>query len=455
MKERVIKISILIALIILCIIQISIVWLGDMSSPNFLDTKTVTTEETGIPPKNIWVNLALAYKISENNREYDYLIHELFGELRNQKRALKFEAETEMSYADLIGKQGILYEYAVPLTLEEIIGNKIPKYDEQIVAEQLFVDLSSNNENKVVIYLIAAKGNKIHKAILYTSLMGHSKVMSSLSNEEVAKKLTSYQPSITSFERHGNVEGNVFLPEISEAKPLTYQKLMITNTLEAMEKEDKMDLLEEYVTSFFTNPLLKQIDEKSDGTIIFSENLRAIVKYNPIGTMEFNILTPNEENRLTQFERLQKVTQFIDSCTAIPEYLKKGLYLTGIRRREGQEYIYHFNYKYNGFQIQMKEEVKKQLGLDSTLELTIKDNQVIKGKWILLDIKTVGYQGTVAEDITRSYGEIFDAMNNMGVKKGAGTLKLSNLECSYIVNQLESDLEFDWLVTYGNKWYYP
>ncbi len=455
MKERVVKISILIALIILCMIQIAILWLGDMSSPNFLDTKTVTTEEIGIRPKNIWVNLALGYKISENNREYDYLIHELFSEVRSQKRALKFVAEKELSYADLTGKQGILYEYAVPLTLEEIIGSKIPKYDGQIVVEQLFVDLSSNNENKVVLYLIAAKGDKLHKAILYTSLMGHSKVMSSLSRDEEAKKWTSYQPSITSLRRHGNVEGNVFLPEISEAKPLTYQKLMITNTLEAIEKEDKIDLLEEYVTSFFTNPLLKQIDEKSDGTIIFSENLRAIVKYNPIGTMEFNILAPDEENKLTKFERLQKVKQFINSCTAIPEYLKKGLYLAGVRRQEGQEYIYHFNYKYNGFQIHMKEEVKKQLGLDSALELTIKNNQVIKGKWILLDIKPVEHQGSATEDITRSYSEIFDAMNNMGVNKGTGTLKLSNLECSYIVNQLESDLKFDWLVTYGNMLYYP
>ncbi|PHV70196.1 hypothetical protein CS063_12010 [Sporanaerobium hydrogeniformans] len=453
MKASVVKIIGLIALSLLCIIQISMLWLGDMSSPNFLEIKNISRDEVGMRPKGIWANLGLAYKISENNREYHYLMHELFSGIRNEKASLKIEKNVDMTYEMLMRMQGIVYEYAVALTLEELVGNPLEKYDKSIITDCLFVDISTSSENKVNVYLINSATNEISKMVLHQTLEGHKKMIATLSEQAAVSDWTVYQPSSTS-DRKQYLTNNVFLPLISKASPLYYEQLTISNNLEKMEEKEKLEQLEEYVTSFFTNPLLKQIDKKEDGTILFSENLRAIVKYNPIGTMEFNILAPNEPNKLTKLERLQKVESFINDCSGIPEYLKKGIYLAQAWQ-EGEDYIYRFNYKYNGFNLQFREEARKELEINSVIELTLRSNQVIKGKWILLDIQPSERAEAKGSSVTRGYGEIIDLMYTLGGQMKENNMQLTNLECNYIVNQLEGNLKMDWVVTYGNGRYYP
>jgi hypothetical protein len=198
------------------------------------------------------------------------------------------------------------------------------------------------------------------------------------------------------------------------------------------------------------NPLLKEIDKKEDGSVIFSENMRAIVKYETKGTLEFNITSANEETNLTSVERLTMVMQFIKECTGIPDYLKEGIYLNSIINK-GEAYIYKFDYKSKGFSVHLTDEIKQQLGLDHILQITIKNNQIVSGKWSVLKISS-NMTRPQKDRILRGFGEIID--NLYGIST-SDTKPLDMLECKYIMDTTEGNIKLNWVAFYDNTWNYP
>lgn len=448
MRKSIIKIIMLAMLSVLCVWQMVTLWLGDMSGHNFLGKNPGIYNRILVQPKTMWMNTGkLAYKIEENKREYSILIEEFTSLIASHKKNIKVEEEKTRTYEELLSRQGILYEYDLGITLQELVGSSMDRVQEGLIIDQVFVDMSAYNEHITNLYFVGNHLKSIHKIIIYNRLSNHQKLVERFNNPEFTRGLIGYQPSITS-NKKTNIKDNMFLPLNTSDNPIVYEVLYVSNPIEKAVGQEKMDVLESYVNSFFANPLLKQIDLREDGSVIFSESIGAVVKYEPVGTLEFNITSVREGPKLTSIERLMKVMNFIESSRGIPEFLKEGIYLSEVVS-QGEEVIYRFNYKYKGFGIHLTKKVKERLGLDNILEITIKNNQVSRGKWSILEIESYGKTGGVP----RGFDEIIDGMYEQHI--GYKHEKLDLVQCRYIMNELEGKLGFNWIVQYQGRWYYP
>lgn len=449
MRKNALKSIALVVLIGICFAQIASLWLGDASSHPFLN-ENIIEQQVMLQPKAIWLSTGAPYRIDKNKKECKVLLTELMSFLASSISHAKVETSDITSYASLISKPGVLYEYGMGFTLEEIVGSKLEKYTNIDRIDKIFVEVSAYNENIVTIYFISESDQMMQKLIIHGTLALHDKIVESFIENDLFKQVTEYQPSITS-EKQQFIKQNVFFPLTNKEMPLYYGILQVFNPIE--QAQDKMIALEDYVNSFFVNPLIKTVEPKQDGSIVFSENLKAVVKYRPVGTLEFNLPTSSEQIDCTSSEMIQKVLRFIEGCSGIPAYLREGVYLKNIAIK-GDEYTYEFGCKYNGLDLQLTSLMKNQLGLNELLEITVKNNRIIKGKWSILQIKPKINKEPIAGSIVNGYGEVIDKMYT---KYGLDSEKdvLDTIECAYVIDTLNGEIGAHWVATYKGRAYYP
>ena len=455
MKKYIVKIAVLGMLVILCIWQIVTLWLGEMPSHSFFVGLEEEKYTACVQPKAIWVNVGkLAYKIEEVNTEYAILINELRSLVNSKVRASEIKKVQDMTYEKLLGMQGILYEYALGLSIEELVGSNMKDLADYDLIRQVFVDMSTSNDHETNLYLVGEDIEKIYEVTLYDTLEGHQKMMKWFNHSEYTNSLVGYQASITS-NKSQYIKGNNFFPLSAKEAPLEYEVLSISSPFEGLSEKEAEEKLEGYVNAFFANPLLKSVDEGTDGSVIFSENMKTYVKYSPAGTLEFKSTVESSNAKLTSVERLNKVMDFVQKCKGIPEFLKEGLFLSSVTKNTQGEYSYGFDYKYKGFGVHLTNDTKSKLGIGHILELTVKEGQIISGKWSILNIGPYDEVSPVKDQLKRSFGEVVDTMYEKYVKKEYEEQKLDVVQCRYIMSSIEGRMTLDWVVSYQNKWYYP
>lgn len=453
MKNNFIRLGILGTLIILCIWQTTLLWLGDTSSHNFLNNNVA---EIVTQPKEIWVNKnGLAYKIDgDNDGSRLGLIAELSNEIKKGQYVLV--AEDKYTYAQLLTRQGFVYEYGASLSIDEIFGfavNKESNRKELDKVSELFIDISEGDSYRSYIYFINDKQEVIQKMTLEARLELHNRTVAHYNDENKIEGIKTYQASLLHIDYSKAFLENVFYPLNNHNMPITYKELSLQPIITGETEEDQVASLEAYVNSFFKNPLYKEWTVTTDG-IVFSDSLNMNVRYSNTGVMEFKKLITGDVVKVSSLEKLNKVNSFITTSPAIPSQLKKGLYLkTVLENKETEETIYQFGYRYEGFEVLLTDDAKEQLKIGEFLELAVKGNEVVRGSWLMLELVDkgiVGYreltkEGKVAIEDTKQLCDISDLEAN----------PLGYLECAYIIGDIESELEFDWVALFEDKWYFP
>ena len=451
MRNNIIRLGILGTLILLCIWQTTLLWLGNMPSHNFLSHASY---EGVTQPKEIWVNKSgLAYKIEGDNQDDRLsLITEVTYEIKRGN--VKLEEETKYTYEQLLLTEGVIYEYGMPLSLEEIVGSSIEREMNKESIDKvstLYVDVSEGGSYKTYVYLINPEFEVTHRLTINNQLMLHMKSVSSYSDEDVTEYAKAYQASLLDSNANWKLRGNVFLPQNNQNNPITYPALMLEAIIEGDRDEALRKNLEVYVNDLFKNPIYKQISYQSD-SIIFSDNLNLNIRYSKKGTLEFKRNVTKDVAKLSSIEKINKINNFIEESQAIPDFLKQGVYLVDItNNNDTDETTYHFGYRYNNFQMRLTKAVKEELKLDNFLVLVIKGNQITYGKWLMLEPQSVKPKRTLVltkEAMTAS-NDIYDLCQISHEEDRP----LSELECAYIVEDVDKGIAFDWAALYKGKWY--
>ena len=456
MKKHMIRLMILSVLIIVCIGQTITLWLGDMSGHHFFAEKSTSYETSTLYPKEIWSNInGSIYKIEGANDEADMrykLLSELVGQLR--KAHFSIESTTKVSYANLLASTpGLIYEYGTALTLEEIIGQSIKTKGNKtpsIKIQDLYVDMSSSERSRLEVYLIDEIGNVRQKITLNKGLEHHEEAMNYYKNIEQIGEIKTYQASLLSPNDREIFKRNIFYPLNNQGVPLSYRKIRLKPLIQKEHREQ----LENYVNDLFKNPAYKIETPVANG-VTFSDNLNVSVFYDEVGTLEFKKALVSEEEKSSKLENINLVSHFIKNSKAIPEFLKKGLYLKEVRTSGGGgETSYLFGYQYHNYEVVLSEPIKEKLGLETFLELAVKNGQITRGKWMMLEpVPQKGFGkdqtpqlGTFKKESNEA---ISDLLEKLDVKEG--TFELEDLECAYIIEDLKEVLAFDWVGTYQKK----
>lgn len=443
-------------LIIVSIGQTITLWLGDMSGHHFFVEASTSYETSTLYPKEIWSNInGSIYKIEGTNDETEMryrLLSELLGQLR--KEHLSIENAPKVSYAKLLAStQGMIYEYGTALTLEEMIGQSVKangNKETSVKVRDLYVDMSSSERYKLEIYLIDEMGEIKQKITLNKALEHHDEAITYYKNIEQIGGGKTYQASLLSPNDREIFTSTTFYPLNNQGIPISYKKLM----LKPLIQEEHREQLENYVNDLFKNPAYK-IETPVENGVTFSDNLNVSVLYDKVGTLEFKRALVNEGEKSSSLENINVVSTFIKESKAIPEFLKKGLYLNEIRMNSDTgETSYLFGYQYHNFEIVLSDPVKEVLGMEAFLELAVKNSQIIRGKWVMLEPvpqRSPGRDQSVKLGIFKkeSNEAISDLLEEVEAQDEA--FELEDLECAYIVESLQSVLTFDWVGIYRNK----
>ena len=456
MKRHMIRLMILGVLIIACIGQTITLWLGDMSSHHFFGEKSTSYEVGTLYPKQIWSNInGSIYRIEGSNDEAEMrykLLYELLAQLR--KEHFSIETSPRVSYAELLASTpGVIYEYGAPLTLEEIIGQTLKGAgikDSNIKIKNLYVEMSSSGRYKIEVYLIDEKSQVRQKITLNKALEYHEEAIAYYKNMEQVGLVKTYQASILSPNDREIFKSNIFYPLNNQGIPISYRKV----TLKPIIQKDHKEQLENYVNDLFKNPAYK-VETPVENGMTFSDNLNVSVLYDEIGTLEFKKTLIGEGERSSALEKINVVTSFIKESHAIPESLKKGLYLSEVRvSQETGETSYLFGYQYHNFEVVLSEAAKKELGVKAFLELAVKSNQITRGKWVMLELVpqvSFGREqevrlGSFTKESNEAISELLEAIEAKEV-----AFELEDLECGYQINTLQDSVAFEWIGIYHEK----
>lgn len=442
MKEttrNVIRLIFLGLLIMLCTLLTITLWLGE-SNPShfFLKQNNKVYAKNTVVAKQIWSNIgSTLYKIKSDS-EKEALQEELIAALRSDH--IIVEAMPKETYRDILfGSKGMIFEFGCELTLDEMIGqskhSKTSKKDVPLKIKQIYMELKGDHSYKTPIYLIDKTGTIIGKLTIENELKVAENITELYSDTEYTIDEKIYTSSLTSVSDSELFIGNVIYPENNAQMPLKGHKLKF----ERMIKEGDKQLLDNYVSDLFKNPSYKTMNQMIDGVIAYSDNLNISVKYYPIGTLEFTRTFLNYTDNLDEVEKINKVHNFICQSRAIPEDLKAGLYLENIVK-QGDITHYEFGYRHeNGEIVVLTDASKEQLNLNAFLTLSMQNDEIISGKWLMRHIVELEEETSVDIESRAIIDQIFETEQTL--------FKLSRLECAYLVNDIDRSIELGFSYT--------
>lgn len=449
MRKNIGSVIILGILIIACIWQTAMLWLGNMSSHDLFNQSATSYEGSLLYPKEIWGNVNRnIYKIEEDNDQDSMrfkLLYELFSAIK--KKHLVIEEETKISYVELLSSTtGMIYEYGTYLSLDEIVGQTLETNNNQtkpITIKTLYVDLSESNGNKASVYLIDKHSKVVQKLTIYNPFTYHNKAITYFEEAKISLNIKTYQASLLSPNDSEFFEGNVFYPINNKGFPIFYNEIRLLPLVADLEDEVLMN---------YVNDLLKHSNSQTktilkDGAT-FSNNLNLSVKYSKVGTLEFKKTFNGETTKTTAVEKIGKITHFIKTSQAIPQSLKKGLYLEAIKEDQmtGESY-YLFGYQYDNFDVRLSDEVKNQLGISAFLELRIKDSDITSGKWVMLEAVPNHVMNSNFYEFTKESNEAIDEIMEIEGKLPGRNFKLKDLQCVYWVSDMDKSVGLEWVGT--------
>lgn len=456
-KEH-IKLILLSCLIVATVIQTALLWLGSMSSHNFLKQ---SVDYEPIMPTSIWVVEAGNNNTGTSNSLAFYLGDTTGNEKKDYKRVISefkkvvYEYEEEKSLTKVEGIQwkkllsmpSIVLEYEVPLGLDSITGisgtsTLIDKVD------YVFMYSKNKFQKEATLCLVNSKENYYYELSVMGNFQDIEKVYGAVTQEELTKNITTYQPS--AMIENLQISGNVFLPTSSQEALVTYPLLYLHNPI-SLDTEQGKQLLETKINDFFVSPLLKEKAGDEDGLVVYTEPKKTIVTYNPLGVIEYLNLDPKQTQNVTNLlQGYNKTLKFIEQAEGISKQTRESLYLSNIVQ-EGQKITYYFDLSYEGYRIQMTEALRKKLGITSYLEVSIKGNDFISIKLCTLDT----HSKREMETFKSHYLEPMDNMYSLLIEQGIEDFTLDRLELVYLVEDLEYPIKLTWGVNYKQKWYYP
>ena len=103
----------------------------------------------------------------------------------------------------------------------------------------------------------------------------------------------------------------------------------------------------------------------------------------------------------------------------------------------------------------LTDHIKTELKTNEFLELAIKSNQIVRGSWLMLELEMINKDVASYKELTREVkGAINDTLQLCNISDLEAE-PLDYIECAYIIQSVESKIDFDWATLFEDEWYFP
>lgn len=449
--KKQLKNIVLITLITLSIWQTGKLWLGNMSSLSFFVPSSEKVLKQ-IEPESIWLVPGapgtLVYRLGEGNREYESVRDEVDENIKTHLKAGKVREIKELNWAEMFEKKGILYQYPMPITYGEMIGDHIdslPKGKSDVKdIDYIFIQLADDYRGLAQWKLISTKQNK-SIAVDIQGQFGNIRAFNDLLSGEALAHKVKYQPT---FNMAGFSKQDIFLPISSKEIPIVYDVLEWYNPLENV---DDLSRFNPYINHYFLNPLLKK-EEKTNDVYIFSELMEAVVKYYPNGVFEYsNIGAVKNNEPVSRLEAYNISQRFLDKNESMTKEIKSLLFLSAV---EETKTGYQFNYdmRVGGIPIYFSKKEREALGMDHMAQITVEGREVSTFRWNANELRSKNKTSFFNMKYTEGINQVLE---HVASKQELRTLVIDDMQWVYMIDGAGKDVEVRWIVLHDQEWYSP
>lgn len=456
-RERM-KLILLGALIIIAVIQTGMLWLGGMSGHNFLK-QTIKYEP--IMPTNIWfvetsnsntgVPGALAYRLDDTTgnekREYERLIGELSKLMDRQNEEGNVQKTDGVDWVKLLSMPSVIYEYEFPIDIASITGESQNKWIKEKI-DHVIIYSKNKFEKEAALFLVNSEEDFMYELSVVGTFDDIEKIYKVLTADDLKRHIMAYQPSATIDKVR--LAGNSFLPTSSKETLLNYEVLTSYNPID-LSREEGYEKLESRINGLFISPLVKERGHQGEN-VIYTEDMKTLVVYRPEGVIEYLNLAPRQLQTGTSMLKGYNVAlEFIERVQVMPKSIADNLYLADVKQK-GLDFTYSFNMMYEGYRLQLSEEMQASLGMDALVQVVVRGKDVIEAHFSTLEVvpKEVEFKA-----LNTHYLEPIDKMYTLFEKQGIEDFMIDHLELVYLLEGIGEDIDMTWGAVYDHKWYYP
>lgn len=446
---------ILIILITLSIWQTGKLWLGNMSSLSFFVQSDKSVMEP-IEPESIWLVPGapgtLVYRLGEENREYHSVRDEIEKNVSSYLAAGKIKAVTEIDWKKTFERKGILYQYPMPLTYGEmVVSSTASQPKDKLDISQIdyvFMPLSNDAAGYANWQLISSAENKLI-TVEVQGQFDNMKAFNDLLSKEALSYKVKYQPTFNL----GSVSNkNLFLPIASKDTPIAYDTLEWFNPLEG---QTDLNEFNPYVNHYFLNPLLKKEEVTKNKIYIFSELMRAVVKYYPSGVFEYsNIAISEGTSRVSRLEAYNIGRKFLKKNESINKELKNTLFLSKVEETD-RGYVFYFDMRIKGIPACFSQAERDRMGMDHMVQITVEGQEVRNFKWSAYELRPGTDDEKTAYFTVKYTDAINQVLEHVSSKKELETLIIDDMKWVYLINGLEERVAVRWNLLHQDQWYTP
>ncbi len=447
MKLNITKNFIIAFFVILAIYQTSGLWFGDSSNHNFFysffnNSKSADDDGLLYSLDNIIVNQGSDKLICLKNNIYQNEYKSSFDSaVKATMENGSVLARTEFDWNNILSGRSIIYQYSCEIDSKSI--SNMFGFNESLLSS-----FSDKMDTVVVVpyattpeTLVVGFGNrKTGKGCFYS--LEKNQIIYDVYNNIGSVTASDAEVYYTSSIKNGiDIFGsNVFIPQWNnKTKYYTIKaegQFYENNEFEPLKLEKCVDV-------FFDNAASKWASI-SNGIYVYSDE-NTVVKYYPNDIIEYyNYSTEKAGSEESFYSQYKSAVSFLKKDSNIKnEYYLSGYY------SDSEKIVFYFDYKLNNFSVELSDELKNDLGLNSIIEVTVSGGKVSKyrryAKEFLVDENN---KKNMEKGFLTAIDEVFAEMNNDGNQKKA----VENMELEYLLYKNEN-AELKWLIDVDGKRY--
>lgn len=446
MKSNKVMNFVIVLLVITAVCQTGKLWLGDVASHSFFYTtfakgivqpQKVYAESGAISPARIVMGygnkkFSISYISTDDNSIINYADSIIKGSLNNGIYLKKNNFEWD----DILLSKCVIYDYGkLVSSLDYFSIKKLPEMDFEFDYIFIYPSRATGEDTRVSFI-----NSYDETEVLYTFKKNtDSEELYNIIEQNQIKEndimyISTKQSGFNIFEK------NIFLPQWT-GETYSYSSITKNNPF-MVDGNISINLLENSVDNFFKN-FISQWYDNINGVSTFSDDT-TVVKYYPSGVLEYfnyNIVEESKSNFFTSYTACKNFMQ--NDVT-----LKTNYYLKDFIKDSDGNYIFYFDYMVEKFPLILSDNIKDETELKSSIEITVKNNLVVKYKRYAFNFYIQSSKDSVANcDFLTALDSVISNLNEEDKKQ-----KVDDIRLAYCIDKANT-IKLKWFIKIDDTYY--
>lgn len=448
-----IKNVVIIFLCMLVVYQTFGLWFENISGRNFFYTffsqQNVVSSNIGDYDFTIPQNIVVGF----GNKSFNKFFMEEDGKKLNSKidDCMKYTAEigeyvktTQVDWNELLSLKSVICSYSVDMPMDLYIKAMGAKSSQSFSSKQKVFDTlviipARSAGEYLKVYFINTNDNT---SALFSYKKNNANDNLSMAIENIQKASSNVSYLSTNQSKFSNFSSNVFLPKATNGN-ISYKSAELYNPYEVY-GESSLQSMEIYVDAFFENPIAKWNNIDDNNVYTYSDE-NIVVRYYPYDLFEYsNYSVKNDNTDNTLPAAYNTAIELIQKDRTIKE--DDNIYLSEVTN-VNNVWKFGFDYHFQGFVVELSDELKSKLGINHILEVTVEKGTAVSYKRYACKVKNSNFEyNNITIDFSIALSKVME-------REKLTKLNINDMYLAFLIYENNEYSDLSWIVDSDDKNY--